>query len=83
MKVELGRTALIAIAAGERRENDTDAKRSEPAGTGVGGWISAKRPYGFTKVRDELFIANSAYSEERIKHFLRDIGPVKLDSQSV
>lgn len=51
MGEQLGLTALIAIAAGERRENETDAKRSEPAGTGVGGWISARRPYGFTKVK--------------------------------
>lgn len=51
MGEQLGLTALIAIAAGERRENETDAKRSEPAGTGVGGWISARRPYGFTIVK--------------------------------
>jgi len=40
-------TQLIAVVAGEIFEKPTLAKRNEPAGTGVGGVISATLPYGF------------------------------------
>jgi hypothetical protein len=39
-------TQLIAVVAGEIFENPTLADRSEPAGTGVGGVMSATLPYG-------------------------------------
>jgi len=42
-----GRTALMAVTAGESREKDIVAKRREPAGTGAGGVISDTRPYGY------------------------------------
>jgi len=42
-----GRTALIAVTAGESREKEIVANRREPAGTGAGGVISDTRPYGF------------------------------------
>jgi hypothetical protein len=41
-----GHTTLMAVVAGERREKERLANRREPAGTGVGGWISDRRPYG-------------------------------------
>jgi len=42
-----GRTALIAVTAGESREKDIVANRRDPAGTGAGGVISDTRPYGY------------------------------------
>jgi hypothetical protein len=42
-----GRTALMAVTAGERREKEIVANRREPAGTGAGGVISDTRPYGY------------------------------------
>ena len=36
----------MAVVAGEILEKPTLAKRSDPAGTGVGGVISATLPYG-------------------------------------
>ena len=42
-----GRTALMAVTAGESREKEIVANRRDPAGTGAGGVISDTRPYGY------------------------------------
>ena len=44
---DTGRTALMAVTAGESREKEIVANRREPAGTGAGGVISDTRPYGY------------------------------------
>lgn len=72
---------LIAVAAGDSREKETVAKRSEPDGTGAGGVISATRPYGYEMSVMAFVVVKSrqdTHPEQGIEHFLRDVRSVEL-----
>jgi hypothetical protein len=65
----MGRTALMAVTAGESREKDIVAKRRDPAGTGAGGVISDTRPYGYHfsyPIMPKKGKWQQTYSEQRI-----------------
>ena len=76
--VQLNRlTQLIAVVAGERFEYLTAALRSDPAGAGLGGTMSTRRPYGF-KCQLRVRMNQSAHSEQAVQHLLRHIRPLKF-----
>jgi hypothetical protein len=73
------------VAAEESEEKDTVAYRSEPAGTGAGGTISATRPYGWW-VNEQQYASRVwglTYSEQCVEHFLRDVWSVEFCAEFV